>query len=927
MAKRQHIQNINPLSEMLGSKTENLYFTYRFFLERPDLFTTSAETLIYINYAGQSIKSGVLYDIFESFIRQSDSEYIAKKMEGKLTLSDYYKYDVSFLITWAKIIRTNHISLQFEPVLEKVRTVMKDWMANRKVYINGHVVDVEIFHPLFYTKNGDSFIDLLPYICYVFTFLIYGAGFSFDEGISEASTFGFLKSIDGYLAAHYANLAQSYDNIEIAKESIQFILQTIPEQALKNFFDHVLSTRAVIGLRNNEINKTPEQLDQNIQSQNGISIDTIRESWSIVMTNLVTIAIKAAPIKELFDKIPQFDRKLIDIDELILLTEYCISGGNSPFIIEENPEGRYSYLFHADPESLKVYPKIIPTQFLHSDILPVTKPIQQPFNENDHILKIIGAYVRQEFARKRNDMFDETPIVITETDLRLTNDNSSLVPSYIDNQKINYTEPHRFNIASTLFNLFINGVWTYDNSSMSEIFLLLANNAKFVREISDILSLSYITQIVWTNRQASVIFSTLCLSYLNKYLLMYVSNGLPLKTFSPMTYLLNMKFNSSINNRIKHLCNMTTALLYIRNKEYARFVNLRVNQIVTMMTYDNLTFMQQVYTKYMNDKAEFWAIGGVELYNFARHANPLVRGYAYNTRCWGNCEALETFYKWIKDIDNTALFSLIEQNKGSISIIYTAIRNYLISVYNFDGLQTKTNDKAQPPKLLANYSFTTEGYSQKTYPYFLDLQTTDEIDILTQVATHSYTANKPNLEASPRVCFREIICSEMTLDIGRLKIGEMNVPTRHGTATVPVSTSTIGKVFHAPAYNYTGHMAELNLSFQIPSHVQVIELILFNSRVSENSTILLFTTAPRIDSYQKYSLDLDNQIDESIIAKSNRVSRKFINNKSIDEIRKESNIGDKYRIETTPASSNGMFNERLLGRPTKMQLAKMKVQQ
>jgi hypothetical protein len=930
--KQGHIQNINPLSELLGAKSETLYFTFRFFLEHPDIFGSAAETLIYTNYAGQSVKAGVLYDIFESFVTQYNEEYIKKKMVGTLSLSDFYKYDVSFLITWAKIIRTNQVSLLFEPVFEKIRMVMKEWLANRKVYINGHIVDIEVFRSICYNKNGDNFVDLLPYICYVFTFLIYGSGYSFDEGISEASTFGFLKTIDGYLNAHYANFAHSYGDIDITRESFENILHVIPKESLTRFFEHVLSTRAIIGIRNAEINKTPEQLEQNISTQNNISMDTIRESWGIVMTNLIMIVVRASPLKQIFDKIPQFNRKAIDIDELILLTEYCISGGDKPFVIEPT-EQRYSYLFNADAEALRPYPSFIQRQHISSDISPVIKPIQQPFNENDQILKIIGAYVRSEFVKKKNDMFDESPIEISDVDLRLFNDNGSLVPSYLDKVAVNYKSDKLQNIASILFNLFINGLWTYDNSSMSAIFQMLNSNTKFVSEISDILSLSYTTQIIWNNRLASTIFSTLCLSYLNTWLLTCVSNNLPLQTFSPMTYLVNMGFTKQVDTRIKHLCNMITSLLYIKNNKYTQFVNSRVTQILSYMTYDNKSFMQQVYFKTFNkqsaDKAEFWAVGGIELYNFARHANPFVRGYAYNTRCYGNCEAMETFYKWTRTIDNTALFELIEQNRSNVGVIYTAIRNYMINLYDFNGHNIKTNETAQPPKLLSNYIFTDKSYASKGYPYFLDLNTSDGVNILTQICKYCFTSNKPTLEAIPRVCFRSMVCDQSSLIIGKLRVGEMNIPCQgnkclNNSTVVPVSTNNIGKAFRVPVYNYVGSMEEISLAFQIPSGVHVTELVLFNSRVSDNSTILLFSAAPIIDRYQNYTLDLDNQVDESMVAKSNRVSRKFINNKTIDELRNETTIGDKYRIETNPASSTGMYNERLMSKPTRTQLTLIK---
>ena len=169
-----------------------------------------------------------------------------------------------------------------------------------------------------------------------------------------------------------------------------------------------------------------------------------------------------------------------------------------------------------------------------------------------------------------------------------------------------YDEP----LPKLIVNLFVNGLWMYDNSSMAKLLPLLMNNKRIASEISDILSLPAITQITYNNRQASILIPALLLSYMNEQLLDTIINGWDLNTYSLITYLCATDRLSQ--NRINKLVDMLNSLLYIANPIYARFVNVCMNDFTALLT-DN-SIIQQPYIKGLRDAANIYAIGGCELY-------------------------------------------------------------------------------------------------------------------------------------------------------------------------------------------------------------------------------------------------------------------------------------------------------------------------
>ena len=824
-------ETISPLSSLLSQNTAAIQFAYQLFLARPDLFGLNAETLIYAQYSGHRFKPASYYNIFEVFIKQTNKQLILDKRLNKYNPNNHFKYDADYIITWARVIQSNKQILEFEPVMRQLKTVLNDWFANPNVNYGGKSYPLTFFRPLLYNHSGENITYLLPYIAYLFTFFIYCYPYEFDEGQSESSVFGFYKTVDDWYMKHFVQLAND-TGIDVLHAGLQELAK-IDDKYWTDMFDHMLNASEIIRLRNEEISRTPSLLDQCIADQNSCTIEKIRAGFNDVMTNLIKLSVANSPMKKIFNSIPQFNSKSLNVSELMMLTQYCLAGGQQPFCIENeydananipNKLPNYSYMLHGDPESIKAYPNdIIGKQKIDSAITPLQTSIQQPFSNSDFSLELATAYLRNEFDKKRTDILDDNPIEIDESMLR-------------DNLYPNTT------LTKLITDLFVNGLWMYDNSSMAKVLDIMMDNKRFAAEMSDILSLSSITQITYQNRQASILSTPLLLSYLNSFLLDTCLNNYSLNSFSPITYLCLMDMPSS--NRVKKLVDMLTALLYIANPYYCRFVNVSINDYTTLITMNPI--IQQVYVKGLDDSADIYAIGGCEVYNYSHFSNPLIRGYGWIVNVFGNCENIETFFKWIYKLDNTSLFQVINDSLNAVQVIETSLKAQWIKMIGSGNI----------PKILRNYSFSENGYVLSNIPYFLDLKTSDDVYILSLIAKYTFPYSNPRASINRQIIFREIKFNGSSIDVfppsKDVILSRVN-DSRDRVIRNNVEIRLTGTAERLPIYDYNATMEDVNLLYSSPRGKRIVKLTLFNSRYEENSVVWIFTSLDRQTRFQKYA--------------------------------------------------------------------------
>ena len=815
-------ETISPLSSLIGQRTEAILFAYKLFLNKPKLFGINAETLLYAQHAGHKYKPASYYNIFETFIKHINSKYILDKRKELLT--NPFAYDTDYIITWARLIKENQMLIEFEPVMRHLKAVLNNWFSDPKVCWGGINYPINTFKPLCYTYSGECVISLLPYICYLFTFFIHCKPYEFDEGQSESSTFGFYKTLEAWYMKHYTELGKDF-KVDIIKDSANAI-QMIDERYWVDMFNHMLNVDEIVKMRNTELARTPSLLEHCIQDQNGLTYDYIQKSFNDVMSNLLKIIIANNPLKRLFDAIPRFDPKTLNVNDLMMWTQYCMTGGNKPFCIEPdtpfqpnlpNKTGTYSYTFHCDPKDVKPLPRsILGRQELKTSIKELSISKLRPFTCSDLILEACTAYIKKEFLKKRTDVLDDMPIKIDESMLR--NDQLLHKP-----------------LSEILKDLFINGLWMFDNSSLYEILNLLLSNRSFASEMSDLLSLGAVTQMVYDNRLASIIISTYLISYINTWVLDTCVNGYSLFTFSPYVYIAQMERSSS---RITKLLDIVTSLLYLGNPLYARFVNVCMGDFIGMLTTNHA--IVQPYVKGLNDKADIYAIGGCELYNYSHYSNPLIRGYGFVVSNFGNSEEVETFYNWIYGLDNNALFEVIDESLDNVQLISSSLK----------AQWTKMNESGVYPIMLRNYVFNGSGYKLKNFPYFLNLTLSDGRSVLEMICNYTFAFSNPKDSTVRKIYTRTIDYMN-----GHVKA---NAPVvngvRLGRSLLPMELSNTGTIENVPVYDFNGSMEELGVSYVNPGGMRMEKLMLFNSRMNENNVIWIFTDYAVNNRFQRYEL-------------------------------------------------------------------------
>ena len=818
-----------PITSILGAKTPAIAFTLELFKQRPELFGIYGASVIYAQYSGTAYKPELVYDLFELFITRSSPTEIQARRTRKLSL---YENDPDLLITWARLMQQTKTNIIFEPVMNNLGKVMNNWLHNRRVSWGGIDYDISTFRPLCYNRCGECYINLIPYICYILTFMIHCRPFTFNEAQTQSSTYGFYKALEEYYQLNYSALGNDFD-IDVIHSSLEE-LRKIPDNYFVDLFKVMLNPDKIIEIRNAEIRKTENLLNECLTDQNSLTYEFIADAWKLTMTQMFKRIIERNPIKGIFNAMPRFKSNgNVNVYELADWTQYCLAGGDKAFCIEPESTSEmkgqsinYPASLHADPNSIKPLPtSIFGKQSLKSKIGVCSIAEGLPFCSADLILNMAKAFIHREFINKRNDPLDEHQITIDEHML-LKNKLERL------NNK---------SLQEIVKDLFIPGLWMFDNSSMSAALDILMNNDNFVRELKDILSLTTVTQIVYDNLLASVVITPYIMSFLNTWLLNTCNYNYPLQFFSPYTYICQME---PAGNRIAKLCDMTIALCYIGSDDYANFVNNVMWRFQNIMI--NSPIIQQPYIKGLNDLADIYAIGGCELYNYAKFSNPLVRGYGWVSNVSGTSEGLETYYKWIYGLQNNSLMELLEQSLQNSSMIEM----------NLKVQWTKMYASRTYPNLLANYEFNSSnnGYKLKSYPYVLDLKTSDGRSILEVILNRTYARSNVKSSIPQQIIFKPIDYSHGIVTAGVAQVNGMKV----GNNVMPASMNETGLILKCPLYDYNGDMIENRVMYTTPGGYKLEMLYLISTRHVENQSIMIFTNTPRVSRYQNYLYESNN---------------------------------------------------------------------
>lgn len=809
-----------PFATIMADRLPAIAFTQKLFELRPDLFGAYAMSLVYAQHSGTAYKPEVIYSMFEQYIKYGPKQVITSLNTRQVGT---YELCPNYIILWAKLLRQTRMTIGFEPVMSKLNNTLNAFFANKKINIKGINYDIAIFKPLCYTRAGECFFTILPYICYLITFLCDCRPYTFNEATTESSTFGFYNSLEQHFQKYYTAMNED-TGVNLPKTNPRAIPAKVTDAMIADMLKKMLHPDRIIEVRNAEISKTPSLLNECIHDQAQLSDAYVEQAFTTTMNRLIKIIIHQFPLKYIFDAIPQFrnDSSNLNMNELMNWTNYCLAGGNKPFCIESGIHTNkkallqnYTNIRHCESIKLVSYPaELVGKQELKSNINPINIAKGQPFCENDVVLNMGTAYVRKRFDAKRNDILDDDPIAINET--MLWHENTFKQP-----------------IGALLRNLFLNGIWAYENSTMIQAFKILYSIPEFVSEVNDLIALGNVTEIAYSNHLGSTVIAAYLLSYLNLMVITAMANGYDLKYIRPYRFLVRSEVD---RGRIAKLCDMATSLLYISHPKYAGFVNAVTRDFVELM--EKSPVIQQPYVKRLADFADIYAIGGCELYRWATHVNPLVRGCMWYYNVFGWSEDLENFFLWIQALDNSALMELLESSVNDTALMESTIKIQLM----------KVKDMKKHPLIHANYEFDEKlSYRERSHIYVLDPKINNKgvVGTITRYIFKRTAAASATMES---IMFKRIMYQAGEVIARKAQKNSVDIADKIHAANI----SDLGIGIMAPIYDVLGKVDEVKVINHTPSGYRIEQLILGNSRNPANQVILIYTKQPLRTRFSSY---------------------------------------------------------------------------
>ena len=229
--------------------------------EHPEMFKTTATTLIYILNLGTNYKSEIIYEMFKSFIY---SDYVKPEVYKKIITNN--ESNDKIMLTNAMPILFSYYLLKnkefkiFEPSLGMIHQELQEFMNNPTVYYESREYRLPELKPLFYTLSGFNFTEFLMYYAYYATFLIYGLPYKFyDEIGSESAQPSMLSDIDKYFESQLKTLTKETQigiNSFNASELYASYQKENQLEALQGCLNKLLNLEDIIKFRNAEINET-----------------------------------------------------------------------------------------------------------------------------------------------------------------------------------------------------------------------------------------------------------------------------------------------------------------------------------------------------------------------------------------------------------------------------------------------------------------------------------------------------------------------------------------------------------------------------------------------------------------------------------------------------------------------------------------------
>ena len=777
------------------------------------------QSFIYTDYAEQKEINNLIqnYEINEPIII-SDSMPL---------LFSYYLY-------------TNKVFKSFEPSMKDIETAFKVFSNNPEVYYDSKKYDFNNFKSLAYSLTGRNYLEFIKYYCYYITFLINGRPYMFyDEIGSASSAIGLLSSINNYFESHLKMLVKETQIVISSFNAVEMydvFKKNDQLDALQGCLNKMLDFDAIIKLRNDEMNKSPELLDDSYRNQNVLTEKFLYDSYLQNMDELIKIVVEANPFKKVFEHLPVFEpidlihpragdgMRALNIDELINLTGYVISGGDKDFMISRREN--YAYKPYQQQLNKHIFP-MFGEQSIKSQINKFKRCIGYPFTESDIVLKSLQSYIKQQFIDQQDSaIFGDAGMV---------ND-----PIKIDWH--DFTE----DVAKEIKTCFINGLWMSNFTEMNVIIRgLLDTNPRFKEQYNDLDKIGIIANQVYRQIPASICLSIYLMSYLNDAVYEYITKtiGIDFKNFDYMHWVMKYiisSYNEDNKKRMDKIYDMLISDAFISTNEYARFIN------ITMQDFEKYLMNGKIVNAYVSgnsDQCELYSIGGVYLYNCMLDSNPFNRGYKFVSTMMGTTQNIERFHNLISFFNDASFIKLIEQTDNQETILNI--------------LKSYANDYAtKQPELLSSYLFTItdEGEQQKlTYEHksltdWINLKLSNGNYVYELLLMYAFDQIKGSYH-DEEFRTKELIVKEDGKVDAFSKSEEVNKLL--GTAAI---IQEIGAdSYKLPVLKYVGEYSDVKVSFVNPIGYKLLKLDILDCQNQPSMCIMLFTKAKLKTMYNVYN--------------------------------------------------------------------------
>lgn len=776
---RDEISNVNThtdkIWQMFGEEYKYINGTYKAFVERPEVFGETSLNFLYALYVGKQYQKDSVYSMFKAFMNKAP---------------DTYESNVLFL--WADELRKHKNFIDFEPTFNKLNKVLSAWFTRKTVKYNGKEVPLNLFRPILYNTYGVNIIELIPYIAYLFTFLIYGYPFVFSDAYSSSSLKDFYNLLENWFMSCYTEL---YKEQGISILNVNFNTK-IPDSIWRSFYEHMLDAKKIIEIRNEEINKTHKALVAMTETQQGIVEEDLYDKFNLVLTKLIDCAVSESSYKNILPKIPCFDEKYFIPNETVNLTSYFISGTQNEIIIDDHNDYKYM-LYNGVYLNL---PKQFSLRKPKTGLKTLHYCLGKPFVGSDVLLQIFTGMLRSRFIAKRSDQLDPMPIY--------------LYPGNLQNDELyNFIMP-----------FFIRGVWALENREMTVIMRSLIDNPQTKQYIEDMFSAYETFKLIYGYTPASILTPIYTISLLNAWVYNHCNKGMDMNTFNPFIY---MKQSVIDFNRVNKLQNILYSMLFINNEEYVRMTNNLNSEFYEIIQSNPLILMP--YVQAINDDAPVFAIGGCECYKYAHFPNPFVRAFGFLSNVMGIDEGINVLYRYTESIDNNTVFDIIRENKNSISTVINTIN-------------TANRQEATLPAILFRWRFSINEDGSLSYVERINNEFAGEIDPDTgKTYVEIMLKYSFNQSLTGNVLDSEIMRVKVFDITGSMKLN-VSIPTfmnsfAYDGKSYSINVSAMGSPVYIPYYGVKTNISVRNVNFADPEGKTLRKILVPSSGVEENNNV------------------------------------------------------------------------------------------